>query len=82
MPVVDVTLIEGRTPEQLRTLITKLTDAVVDAIEAPKASVRVIIREVPAELFAAGDETVAERRLAAANPSQDPTTQKGEPHHG
>ncbi|MGG5258241.1 2-hydroxymuconate tautomerase [Phycicoccus avicenniae] len=62
MPVVDVTLAQGRTPEQLRTLVTALTDAVVEAVGAPRESVRVILREVPPTHFAAGDVTIAERR--------------------
>lgn len=62
MPLVEVTLIEGRTPEQLRTLISRLTGAVVDAVDAPKESVRVVLREVPTTHWAAGDVTVAERR--------------------
>lgn len=65
MPVVDVTLAQGRTPEQLRTLVTALTDAVVEAVGAPRESVRVILREVPPTHFAAGDVTIAERRARA-----------------
>jgi len=65
VPVVDVTLAQGRTPEQLRTLVTALTDAVVEAVGAPRESVRVILREVPPTHFAAGDVTIAERRARA-----------------
>ncbi|WP_142846222.1 2-hydroxymuconate tautomerase [Telmatospirillum sp. J64-1] len=54
MPVVDITLIEGRTPEKKLALIRKVTEAVVEAIDAPRDSVRVILREVPGEHFAAG----------------------------
>ncbi len=61
MPFIEVTLTQGRTPQQLRTLITKLTDAVVDSGVAPKSNVRVIVREVPTTHFAAGDVTLAER---------------------
>jgi 4-oxalocrotonate tautomerase len=62
MPLVEVTLVEGRTGEQLRTLISTLTAAVVDAVGAPKENVRVVLREVPATHWAAGDVTVAEKR--------------------
>lgn len=64
MPLVEVTLVQGRSPEQLRTLITKLTDAVETAIETPRGNVRVIVREVPATHWAAGDVTIAERAAA------------------
>jgi 4-oxalocrotonate tautomerase len=61
MPLVEVTLTEGRTPEQLRALISRLTAAVVDAVGAPKENVRVVLREVPTTHWAAGDVTIAER---------------------
>lgn len=62
MPIIDVTVAQGRSPEQLRTLITKLTEAAVEAVDAPAESVRVILREVPPTHFAAGDVTIAERK--------------------
>ena len=62
MPLAEVTLVEGRTSEQLRTLISRLTAAVVDSVGAPKENVRVVLREIPATHWAAGDVTVAERR--------------------
>jgi 4-oxalocrotonate tautomerase len=64
VPLVEVTLVEGRSPEQLRALITGLTEAVVAAVEAPRQNVRVVVREVPATHWAAGDVTIAERRSA------------------
>ncbi len=65
MPFVEVSLVEGRSPAQLRALISALTDAVVESVGAPRASVRVVLREVPATHWAAGDETIAERRASS-----------------
>ncbi|MBI2692984.1 tautomerase family protein [Mycobacterium nebraskense] len=62
MPLVEVTLTEGRTPEQIRALIHELTGAVERAVAAPAANIRVVVREVPATHWAAGDVTIAERR--------------------
>lgn len=62
MPIIDVTLVEGRSPDRLRALVSALTDAASDSLEAPRESVRVVLREVPATHFAAGGVTVAERR--------------------
>lgn len=62
MPFIEVTLVEGRSPEQLRALIAGLTKAAVEAVEAPVDSVRVVVREVPPTHWAAGDVTIAERR--------------------
>ncbi len=62
MPLVEVTLVEGRSPQQIRALISATTDAVVASIGAPRANVRIVVREVPASHWAAGDVTIAERR--------------------
>ncbi|CBJ40524.1 putative tautomerase (plasmid) [Ralstonia solanacearum CMR15] len=48
MPLIQVTLIEGRTMEAKAALIGNLTQAAVDTLGAPRESVRVIIQEVPA----------------------------------
>lgn len=66
MPLVEVTLVEGRSPEQLRKLISSLTAAVVESVDAPVAAVRVVIREVPDTHWAAGNVTIAERRAGEA----------------
>ncbi len=65
MPFVEVTLAQGRTPEQLRALLSAVTTAVSQTAAAPVESIRVVIREVPATHWAAGDVTLAERRAAA-----------------
>jgi len=66
MPLVEVTLAQGRSPEQLRAMISEVTDAVSRTVAAPKDAVRVIIREIPATHWAAGDVTLAERRAISA----------------
>lgn len=67
MPLIEVTLAEGRSPEKLRVLISKLTEAVVETGVAKKEAVRVILREVPKSHWAAGDETLAERAAKQQN---------------
>ncbi len=61
MPLVEVSLIEGRTPEQLRSLITNLTEAVQTSVGAAPEAIRVIVREVPATHWAVGGVPLAER---------------------
>jgi 4-oxalocrotonate tautomerase len=69
MPLVEVTLAEGRSPEQIRALLHELHAAVVRAVGAPGDSVRVVIREVPATHWSAGDVTLAERRAGQGSPA-------------
>jgi 4-oxalocrotonate tautomerase len=49
MPIVEINLIEGRPPEKKRSLIASVTDAVVETLDVPRETVRVLIREVPPE---------------------------------
>lgn len=61
MPLIEVTLVEGRAEQDIRAMISALTAAVVETTGAPQANVRVVVREVPATRWAAGDVTIAER---------------------
>jgi 4-oxalocrotonate tautomerase len=55
MPLVQVTIIEGRSPEKVKEMARRVTDAVAETLEAPKAAVRVVVQEVPAsQWFVAG----------------------------
>lgn len=54
MPIVDITLIEGRTDEAKARLMRRVADAIHEAIDAPMESIRIIIREVPPQHWAVG----------------------------
>ena len=54
MPIVEVTLIEGRSHDAKKQMVVAVTDAIVASLGAPREAVRIIIREVPAYHFAAG----------------------------
>ncbi|SHK28210.1 4-oxalocrotonate tautomerase [Pseudonocardia thermophila] len=64
MPLIQVTLAKGRTPEQLRALGQALTDAAEQAIGAKRETIRVVITECEPEHWFAGGETLAELRAA------------------
>ena len=51
-------------------MISKVTDAIVEAEVAPKPTIRVLVTEIPREHFAAGDVTIAER-LASQDASAE-----------
>jgi 4-oxalocrotonate tautomerase len=54
MPFIDVTMIEGRSPEAKRAFIKRVTDVAEETLEAPRATIRVVIREVPAAHWGVG----------------------------
>jgi 4-oxalocrotonate tautomerase len=60
MPIIEVTLLEGRNKKQKAALISELTDAAVRAVNAPPESVRVILREIPPEHFGVAGKSKAE----------------------
>lgn len=49
MPFAQIYIIEGRSEEQKRAVIEKVTQALVEAVGAPQQNVRVWIHDVPKE---------------------------------
>ena len=49
MPIAQIQMMEGRSAEQKRAVIEKVTAALVEAVGAPVESVRVLITEIPKE---------------------------------
>jgi 4-oxalocrotonate tautomerase len=49
MPFAQIYMLEGRTPEQKKAVIEKVTQALMEAVGAPKEAVRVWIHEMPKE---------------------------------
>jgi 4-oxalocrotonate tautomerase len=58
MPFAQIFLIEGRTEEQKRAVVEKVTQALVDAVGAPVENVRVWIQEVPKTNWGIAGKTV------------------------
>ena len=57
MPFAQIYLLEGRTEEQKRAVIQKVTEALVEALDAPKENVRVWIHDMPKENWGIAGET-------------------------
>lgn len=54
MPFAQIYLLEGRSPEQKRAVIEKVTAALVEALGAPRENVRVWIHDMPKENWGIG----------------------------
>ncbi len=65
MPIIEVNLLEGRSTEAKERLIHALTEAVISSIAAPRESVRIILREMPAGHFAVGGQSFAAKAAKA-----------------
>ncbi|MCR3956903.1 MAG: 4-oxalocrotonate tautomerase [Gudongella sp.] len=54
MPILQVEMLKGRTEEQKRAMVEKVTDALVETVNCKRDAVRIIIREMEDENFAIG----------------------------
>ncbi|WP_078393058.1 2-hydroxymuconate tautomerase [Shouchella patagoniensis] len=54
MPIVHIQILEGRTTEQKRALVERVTTAVSETINSPAERVSVVIDEMKTENFAVG----------------------------
>lgn len=66
MPLIDVSIAAGRTPDQLRALIAALHRAAEETMNATPENTTVIVREVPHEHWSRGNTTIAERNAGSA----------------
>jgi 4-oxalocrotonate tautomerase len=66
MPLIDVSIAEGRSPEQLRALVSALHHAAEETVGAVPENTTVIIREVPTTHWSKADRTIAERHSGTA----------------
>ena len=58
MPMAFVSIREGRPPETIRTMISAVTAAIAESLDAPPSSIRVVVTEVPLTHWATGDVTL------------------------
>ncbi|WP_006246276.1 tautomerase family protein [Mycolicibacterium tusciae] len=69
MPIIEITLIEGRPPNMLREFAHAVTQAAHDLLDAPAESVRVIVHPVPPGMFFVGGKHRS--ALLDSTPPQD-----------
>ena len=62
MPLVQITMLKGRTIEQKRKLVERVTDAMAEEAKTPKDGVVVTIVEVEREDYARGGVLMADRK--------------------
>ena len=61
MPIVQIDMLEGRTTEQKRDLVKKVTEAISETANCPQAAVTIVIREMPKENLGQGGILRADR---------------------
>ncbi|MCQ4291004.1 2-hydroxymuconate tautomerase family protein [Pseudomonas stutzeri] len=61
MPLLQVSIVEGRSPEMKEALIRNLTATVVDTLAVKPEAVRVLIQELPKTHWGTGGQSMAQR---------------------
>lgn len=74
MPLVNVTMARGRTPEAKRAMLHAIADAIEDSIGAPRDSIRVWINEVENTDYLAGTEVLADKQARLAEEARGNAT--------
>lgn len=64
MPIIQINMMQGRSDQQKKRLVERVTDAVVEAIDAPRENVRILIHEMGPYDFAVAGVPAAEREPA------------------
>lgn len=61
MPIITVKMIEGRTEEQKKALVEKVTEVVAETTGAPKENVTIIIEEMAKNHYATGGVRLSDK---------------------
>lgn len=61
MPFAQIHMIEGRTEDQKRAVIEKVTQALHEAVGAPKETIRILISEVPSANWGIAGQSAKDR---------------------
>lgn len=72
MPIVRLEILEGRPAALKADLIARVTTAVVESLAVSPEQVRVLLYELPAEHWAVGGRSMAERRATPPPEEQTP----------
>lgn len=64
MPYVQITWVEGRSPEQKKTIAEKVTQTLIEDGKAKRENCHVAFLDVPATNYAEGGITVADQKRA------------------
>ncbi|NPV53255.1 MAG: 4-oxalocrotonate tautomerase [Firmicutes bacterium] len=61
MPIVQIELFEGRTTDQKRRLVERVTNAIVESVNCPPEAVTIILREMKPENYASAGRLWTDR---------------------
>jgi 4-oxalocrotonate tautomerase len=60
MPIIQITLLEGREQEVVEQCIRNVAQTVHESLDAPLSTIRVYVNEIPKNYYAVGDKLKSE----------------------
>lgn len=67
MPLIDISIAKGRTPEQLRALIDGVHRVAEETVGAASENITVLVREIEPAHWSRSNQTISERAVTAAS---------------
>ncbi|GAK14249.1 4-oxalocrotonate tautomerase [Geomicrobium sp. JCM 19039] len=67
MPLIQVSIMEGRSEEKIEKLIHELTKTTAETLGSPIENVRVLVNEMPTTHWGIAGESVAKKKSKEAN---------------
>ncbi len=61
MPIIQVHLLEGRSPEQKRAFVRRVTESACETLQVRPEQVRIILSEMSRDEYAIGGELLSDR---------------------
>jgi 4-oxalocrotonate tautomerase len=62
VPIVQINYIAGRTEAHKRAMVKKVTEAICETMEVTPDRVRIILTEMPADMYAIGGELIIDKQ--------------------
>jgi 4-oxalocrotonate tautomerase len=67
MPLIEVTLVDGRSPEQIRAMMRAIHESVAHTLNIESEYINVIVRSVSLDHWSTGDVTVREMQSSGGS---------------
>ena len=65
MPMIQITMLEGRTADQKRKIAQRVTDVVAEEAKTPREAIVVAFHEVSKESYAIGGQLIVDKQRSS-----------------
>ena len=61
MPIVHITILEGRPQGKITKLIENVTDTIAETLDSPRENIRILVTEMPKTHWGSGGKPMSEK---------------------